>query len=104
MSGEKRQPKTKEELNALKEEVEKLNKKLRELTEDEMRMVIGGLDIITSFDDPTTTSITFDPLTKITVQDETRLCFESKPCWGMTPEIDCNICSQYSSCRNTLKN
>ena len=34
--------KTKEELNALKEEVETLNKKLAELTDDELEQVSGG--------------------------------------------------------------
>ena len=34
--------KTKEELNALKEEVETLSKKLAELTEEELAQVIGG--------------------------------------------------------------
>ena len=34
--------KTREELNALKEEVENLNKKLAELTEDELKQVAGG--------------------------------------------------------------
>ena len=34
--------KTKEELNALKEEVEALNKKLDELSEDELEQVSGG--------------------------------------------------------------
>ena len=34
--------KTKEELNALKEEVETLNKKLHELTEEEFAQIIGG--------------------------------------------------------------
>ena len=34
--------KTKEELNALKAEVEALNKKLAELTEDELMQVAGG--------------------------------------------------------------
>ena len=34
--------KTKEELNALKEEVESLNKKLAELTEEELAQVVGG--------------------------------------------------------------
>ena len=34
--------KTKEELNALKEEVEALNKKLAELTEEELTQVSGG--------------------------------------------------------------
>ena len=35
--------KTKEELNALKEEVETLNKKLAELSEDELKQVNGGV-------------------------------------------------------------
>ena len=35
--------KTKEELNALKEEVETLNKKLAELTEEELEQVTGGV-------------------------------------------------------------
>ena len=34
--------KTKEELNALKEEVENLNKKLAELSEEEFKQVAGG--------------------------------------------------------------
>ena len=35
--------KTKEELNALKEEVETLNRKLHELTDEELAQVSGGL-------------------------------------------------------------
>ena len=34
--------KTKEELNALKEEIESLNKKLADLTEEELTQVAGG--------------------------------------------------------------
>ena len=34
--------KTKEELDAIKEEVETVNKKLQELTEEELEQVIGG--------------------------------------------------------------
>ena len=34
--------KTKQELNALKEEIEILNKKLAELTEEELEQVTGG--------------------------------------------------------------
>ena len=34
--------KTKEELNALKEEVETVNKKMRELTDEELEQVNGG--------------------------------------------------------------
>lgn len=34
--------KTKEELNAIKEEVEMLNKKLAELSEEELKTVTGG--------------------------------------------------------------
>ena len=37
--------KTKEELNALKEEVETVNKKLAELSEEELAQVSGGLPI-----------------------------------------------------------
>ena len=37
--------KTKEELNALKEEIETLNKKLAELTEEELAQVTGGADV-----------------------------------------------------------
>ena len=37
--------KTKEELNALKNEVEALNKKLAELNEDELKQVSGGYEI-----------------------------------------------------------
>ena len=35
--------KTKEEMNAIKEEVENLNKELRELTEEELAQVTGGV-------------------------------------------------------------
>ena len=35
--------KTKEELNVIKEEVESVNKKLHELTEEELAQVTGGL-------------------------------------------------------------
>ena len=37
--------KTEEELNALKEEVETLNKKLAELTEEELAQVSGGVKL-----------------------------------------------------------
>ncbi len=37
--------KTKEELNAIKEEVETLNKKLAELTEEELKQVNGGHEV-----------------------------------------------------------
>ena len=36
--------KTKEELEVLKEEVENLNRKLAELTEDELKQVTGGIN------------------------------------------------------------
>ena len=35
--------KTKEELNALKEEVETMNEKLHELTDEELEQVVGGV-------------------------------------------------------------
>ena len=40
--------KSKEELNALKEEVESLNKKLAELTDEELAEVSGGFPLIGS--------------------------------------------------------
>ena len=40
--------KTEEELNALKEEVEALNKKLAELTEEELQQVAGGMSNLPS--------------------------------------------------------
>ena len=44
--------KTKEELNALKEEVETLNKKLHELTDEELAQVSGGSGGSGKPDDP----------------------------------------------------
>ena len=38
--------KSKEELNALKEEVEALNKKLAELTDEELEQVSGGVSSV----------------------------------------------------------
>lgn len=38
--------KTKDELNALKNEVEALNKKLTELNENELEQVTGGMKIV----------------------------------------------------------
>ena len=40
--------KTKEELSEIKEEVEKLDKKLHELTEEELEQVTGGKEILES--------------------------------------------------------
>ena len=37
--------KTQEELNALKKEIETLNEKLKELTEEELALVSGGVDL-----------------------------------------------------------
>ena len=41
--------KTKEELNALNEEVEVLNKKLDELTDEEQALVSGGRHLVTGY-------------------------------------------------------
>lgn len=38
--------KTKEELSALKSEIETLNKKLEELTEEELAQVVGGMSVL----------------------------------------------------------
>ena len=43
MIKEKEQPKTKEELDTLKKEVEELNEKLRELTDEELEQVTSGI-------------------------------------------------------------
>ena len=94
--------KTKEELNAIKEEVENVNKKLAELTEEELKQVVGGYDIITTPYDPTT--LTSDPTTIQEFPGGLGLtCFESQPCWGLSPEMDCKSCDQYQNCRNTKK-
>ena len=42
MKEEKRQPKTKEELDALKKEVEELNEELQKLDDEELAQVTGG--------------------------------------------------------------
>ena len=43
--------KTKEELSALTKEVEALSKKLRELSEEELEFISGGLKIVPKADD-----------------------------------------------------
>ena len=65
--------KTKEELNALKEEVETLNKKLAELNEEELAQVNGG--------------------------SEDKPCYNN-PCGFY---VNCDKCSLYSSCCNPEK-
>ena len=57
--------KTKEELNALKEEVEAVNKKLHELTDEELEKVAGGVRF---FDDPTLNMGHNTPETQIPVE------------------------------------
>ena len=44
--------KTKEELNALKEEVETVGRKLRALSDDELTQVIGGMKVVYQDPDP----------------------------------------------------
>ena len=50
--------KTKEELTALKAEVETLNMKLRELSEEELRQVTGGMTV--PFEVPKGKDVTHD--------------------------------------------
>ncbi len=50
--------KTKEELEEIRKEVENLNKKLNELTEEELKEVTGGFTY--TFPDGTTTEINAD--------------------------------------------
>ena len=54
--------KTKEELNALKEEVEALNKKLHELTDEELAQVSGGArsDKVSDKVSPLLSQVSFD--------------------------------------------
>ena len=49
--------KTKEELNALKEEVEALNRKLHELTDEELAQVSGGYNGLPGAPGPETPDI-----------------------------------------------
>ena len=45
--------KTKEEIDALKEEVKSVNEKLQELTPEELEQVNGGIKCVVSFRTPT---------------------------------------------------
>ena len=56
--------KTKEELNALKEEVETLNRKLHELTEEELAEVSGGARHILR-EDPESTAVVAESEVKL---------------------------------------
>ena len=56
--------KTKEELNALKEEVETLNRKLHELTEEELAQVAGGARLILK-EDPESTAVVAESEVKL---------------------------------------
>lgn len=66
--------KSKEELNALKEEYTSLSEKLRELSEDELAQVTGGL------------------VARATIFNEMKAAgFDSKETWGVGPEgYDCS--------------
>ena len=55
--------KTKEELNAIKEEVETLNKKLAELSEEELEQVSGGIPRLKIKDIAVKYKFTIDNLT-----------------------------------------
>ena len=56
--------KTKEELNALKNEVETMDKKLSKLKDEELKQVTGGIGIErrTSFEDENSESIDWEQL------------------------------------------
>ena len=51
--------KTKEELNALKNEVETLNGKLAELSEDELKQIVGGMKVVVEEEEETSWFKTF---------------------------------------------
>ncbi len=74
--------KTKEELNALKEEVEALNKKLAKLTEEELAQVTGG-DSGVSFEDCVILTVWLkkkktysDEKKRKYIQDHIYMCFD----------------------------
>ena len=56
--------KTKEELNALKEEVETLSRKLHELTEEKLAQVSGGARLILG-EDPESTAVVAESEVKL---------------------------------------
>ena len=68
--------KTKEELNALKEEVETLNRKLAELTEEELAQVTGGVV----------------PTTDVTIKDGHSQIIIQKQCdTDLLPKVDPSV-------------
>ena len=74
--------KTKEELNALKEEVEKLNKKLAELSDEELEQVSGGEKqgyVRTLLHANSATVATYADLGKATDSAEAALCDDKMP-------------------------
>ena len=86
--------KTKEELNALKKEVEALNAKLAELSEEELKEVTGGKKDYTI------------------PEDETKYVgFGGSNCYTRDPDVKadrprhnaCKTCGVYSFCRNKHK-
>ena len=78
--------KTKEELCALKEEVEALNKKLHELTEEELAQVTGGYPGWVLDEEPTVTCYT--EWTDVIV---------------LEPQASCRECERYGTCLNPDK-
>ena len=78
--------KTKEELCALKEEVEALNKKLHELTEEELAQVTGGHSGWVLNNEPTVTCYT--EWTGVNV---------------LEPQAPCRECEHYETCLNPDK-
>ncbi|MDO4983510.1 MAG: bacteriocin [Eubacteriales bacterium] len=88
--------KTKEELNALKEEVETLNRKLHELTEEELAQVSGGV---------------LTPEAQIWIQNNYNEIFSRAPKsqqWmvglGMNYVSTCSQVFDISTLKETLKN
>ena len=85
--------KTKEELNALKEEAETQNKKLHELTEEELAQVSGG-SLKSKCKPVSADSTTCYWLTHLIFGDKYRPLDESKPqtcgnCFYFNPEDGC---------------
>ena len=85
--------KTKEELNEIKEEVEKLDKKLYELTEEELEQVSGGKEHSISHG---------SALTKIEEIDSPA-CHAPQENLNVAKPEGCAACEYYESCHNPDK-
>ena len=68
-----------------------------ELTEEEIKQVVGGNDF--------STQTSFEPIvqTKEEPGFSAHTCYESSPCVGAWPVDDCFTCDQKSICKNARR-